>query len=77
MTTYEAYGNVCGSCGHKHKTIEAAWRCAEGHQRGIRSAYPSEYPTRAYSDRHVRRTDGEDLDEIEIDEIGRLYEEVE
>jgi hypothetical protein len=26
-TTYHLYGSVRGSCGHKHKSIEAARRC--------------------------------------------------
>lgn len=72
---YEAYGDVCGSCGHQHRTIRGAIACAEGHQRGISAAYPSTYPTRAYSDRSVRRIDGEDMTPSENAEEERYYTE--
>ena len=62
MTTYHAIGSVCGPCGHAHRSIEAAQRCADAHHGSIRRAYPSTYPTRAYSDRVVERCDGELLD---------------
>ncbi len=55
---YEAVGDVCGGCGHRHRTPEAAGRCAMGHAGAVRRAYPSHYPTRAYSDRGVVRSDG-------------------
>jgi hypothetical protein len=58
---YEAWGPVRGSCGHKHRTIRGALRCVEADQKAIKKAYPSTYPTNAYSDRSVRRTDGEPL----------------
>lgn len=48
---YIAYGSVRGSCGHKHKTREAAEKCAERDAKAIRRLYPSTFPTRAYSDR--------------------------
>jgi len=54
MGYWEAYGEICGSCGHKHKTKEAAERCAINHHEAIRRTYPSTYPTRAYSDRCPR-----------------------
>ena len=34
--TYEAYGPVRGSCGHQHRTIEAARQCAERDARECR-----------------------------------------
>lgn len=66
---YEASGSVCGSCGHKHRTIEAAQRCADNHGAAIRRKYPSTFPCRAYSDRAVKRCDGEPLTEREIEEL--------
>lgn len=55
---YESVGDVRGPCGHKHRTAKAAGRCTTEDQRGVRRAYPSTYPTQAYSDRVVRRSDG-------------------
>jgi len=73
-TTYHATGSVCGPCGHHHRTPEAAQRCAMRHGRAVRSAYPSTYPTCAYSDRMVERTDGEPLSDAELDRIARMLE---
>lgn len=59
-TYYVAEGSVCGPCGHKHRTLEAAARCADAHHAAIRRAYPSTFPTSAYSDRRVvKYVDGE------------------
>jgi len=46
-------GPVRGCCGIHHRTPEAAERCCEADQRAVRRAYPSTFPTRAYSDRAV------------------------
>ena len=46
MTTYTTYGSVRGGCGHKHRTIETACRCAQKDQRDCKSV-------RGYSDRSV------------------------
>lgn len=72
---YEAYGPVCGACGHRHRTIRGAYECADMHSRAVRTAYPSTYPTQAYSDRHVRRSDGEEMTEREQAEVDEMYEE--
>jgi len=73
---YEAVGEVRGSCGHRHRTAKAADRCCENDQRAIEIAYPSTYPTRAYSDRRVKKfveTDGvvevQDLNDIEKEQL--------
>ena len=50
-TTYRCLGDVRGWCGHDHRTLDAAERCCARDAAGIRSAYRSTYPTRAYSDR--------------------------
>lgn len=73
--TYEARGEVCGSCGHAHRTIRAAWRCALGHGRAVRRANPVTYPTCAYSDRYVCRVDGEPLTRAEGYTLARIQEE--
>lgn len=44
-------GSVRGSCGIQHRSYEAAQKCCERDQTKVRSAYPSQFPTRAYSDR--------------------------
>lgn len=75
VTTYEARGEVCGPCGHRHRTLRTAWRCAKGHGAAIRRAYPSTYPTRAYSDRYPCRTGGEALTPAEEYALARIQEE--
>jgi len=74
MTTYEAVGDVRGPCGHQHRTLRGAVRCQHVDGAGVRRAYPSTYPTRAYSDRVVRRTDGAPLSESEQATLDALYE---
>ncbi len=74
MIGYEAAGSVCGSCGHHHRTIATAYACADAHGRAIGRAYPSTFPTRAYSDRVVCRLDGEPLSEAEQDELVQAAE---
>ena len=59
---YHASGSVRGSCGHAHRSIETAERC-----RRRDSAACSSLGGGAYSDRVVLRTDGEDLDDAELD----------
>jgi len=60
MATYHAIGGVRGECGHHHKTIAAAEACRQkdADQCGRLGGG-------AYSDREVRRTDGEPLTEAE------------
>jgi hypothetical protein len=74
-TYYVAEGSVCGSCGHKHRTLSGAERCANGYHAAIRRAYPSTFPTRAYSDRCiVKYVDGErvDLSDRELEELDSM-----
>lgn len=61
-TTYTTYGSVRGACGHHHRSIGAATRCAAKDQRDCKRVG-------GYSDRYVRRTDGEELDDAEFGEI--------
>lgn len=81
VMTYESVGSVRGGCGHAHKTPEAAGRCTRRDQHGIARAYPSTFPTKAYSDRVVQRSDGavmvetEDGDWLTEDEDRRRYEQ--
>jgi hypothetical protein len=69
--TYTTNGSVCGSCGHAHRTIAAAVRCIQKHQRDIESANGS----RSYSDRAVWRTDGEPLTDDEIEAMHDAMDE--
>jgi len=63
--TYTATGRVRGSCGHAHRTPDAAAACADRDRRECR-ALPG---GNSYSDRHVARTDGEPLTDTEHDAI--------
>jgi len=54
--TYIARGNVRGDCGHRHRTVEAAERCAEQDRRAIRRLPSSPYGA-PYSDRRVVAVD--------------------
>ena len=51
ITHFIASGAVRGDCGHKHKTLEAAERCADGDRQAVSSRNHPGYYTRAYSDR--------------------------
>ena len=66
-TFYHASGSVRGSCGHMHRTIVAAYRCA---QRDVRDCHA--LGGGAYSDRVVARTDGEALTDDEQAELDAL-----
>ena len=59
---YHASGSVRGSCGHQHRSIETAERC-----RRRDAAACASLGGGAYSDRVVLRTDGEPLEEAELD----------
>jgi hypothetical protein len=61
MPTYKAKGSVRGSCGHKHRSIGAALRCAQRDNRDC-------HRVGGYSDRTVVRCDGEIMTEAEHDE---------
>jgi hypothetical protein len=58
---YEAKGAVRGGCGHRHRSIDGALRCAERDQRSC-----SKLGGGAYSDRTVCREDGQPLDDDEM-----------
>lgn len=51
MTRYTTWGPVRGSCGHRHRNIGAAIRCAERDYRDVRRVNGGS----SYSDRGVRR----------------------
>ena len=54
MKTYwTCEGSVRGSCDIHHRSEETAIKCCAKDQRSVRSAYPSTFPTYAYSDRRV------------------------
>ena len=59
MTGYTTRGSVRGCCGHNHKTIEAAAKCAKKDDAACKRQ-------RGYSDRSVVRRDGEELSEYEV-----------
>ena len=56
---WTCFGAARGGCGHTHRSREAADRCCEHDAAGVRQAYPSQYPTRAYSDRTPKLMDNE------------------
>jgi len=60
--TYTCIGSVRGACGVTHRTLDAARRCCARDAGGIHRAYPSTYPTRAYSDREPIASDGSEID---------------
>lgn len=66
--TYRAVGLVRGSCGHAHRSVGAAVRCARRDARACASLGGG-----AYSDRVVRRADGQPLTEDERQEIVDAY----
>jgi hypothetical protein len=70
MVTYEARGDVCGSCSHAHRSISAAQQCADAHHSRIRRYNGPN----SYSDRSPRRTDGEALSDQDYHEL-ELYNE--
>ncbi len=75
MTNYTCHGDVCGSCGTRHRSLRTALQCSRGHGQAVRRAYPSTFPTRAYSDRYPQRTDGEPFSTDEQAEINQLLDE--
>ena len=67
-TTYHAIGSVRGACGHAHRSIAAAVRCAHRDELACRRAGGG-----AYSDRVVKRTDMVALTEDERDAVVDAY----
>lgn len=70
-TKYQAIGPVRGACGHAHRSIKAAVRCAMRDTRECRRAGAG-----CYSDRVVRRLSGEPLTPAERDAVIDAYAEV-
>lgn len=66
MTKYETSGPVRGSCGHKHRSIRTAIRCLLRDARDCKRAG-------GYSDRKVRREDGEEFCLREVLEYNRVW----
>ena len=50
MTTYTTSGSVCGQCGHRHRTLRAAVKCADRHMNACNRHG-------GYSDRYVVSVD--------------------
>ncbi len=73
---YSAVGSARGDCGHYHRTVRAAWRCADRDGRRLRALPGGNSPhARAYSDRRVvaqfgTRTDAQivEMTDVEIAE---------
>jgi hypothetical protein len=63
--TYHATGSVRGPCGHQHRTVATALKCAEKDNRGCNVHG-------GYSDRIVRPYWGGDLSRGEKQELGDL-----
>jgi hypothetical protein len=68
MTLYTTKGYVRSDCGHRHKTIGAAWRCMKKDGRDC-AGLPG---GNSYSDRYVARVDGEPLTEADERELDAL-----
>lgn len=63
--TYKTQGDVRGTCGHAHRTIQGAVACmVRDCSRCARVG--------GYSDRHVTRTDNAPLSELESEELDIL-----
>lgn len=69
LLTYSAIGSVRGSCGHKHRSLEAAVACLCRDQRRMTAL-----PGRCYSDREIERSDGRRLDDDDVDYINDLMD---
>jgi hypothetical protein len=57
-TTYSTHGSVRGSCGHEHRSVEAAARC-------LRKDMADCVSVGGYSDRSVVASDDEPLDDYD------------
>ena len=64
-TAYTTIGSVRGCCGHQHRTIEAAKRCADRDHAGCVSQG-------GYSDRSVVYADGSELSSDDQDYLDGL-----
>lgn len=58
-------GSSRGGCGHTHRSLETAQQCCDRDQAAIRAAYPSTFPTRAYSDRVPVALDDEAMEKLD------------
>ncbi len=59
--SYTTYGSVRGDCGHQHRTVEAAQRCADRDMRDCRKVG-------GYSDRRVYAESA-----VQRNAVGRVY----
>lgn len=66
-TKYTTLGTVRGSCGHNHKTIQAAYNCLRKDQKDVNSLGGG-----AYSDRIIVRASMEELDGDEREELDQI-----
>lgn len=64
---YEARGDVRGGCGHRHRSIETALRCADRDHREC-----SKLGGGSYSDRGVRREGNQPLTDDEVEDLELL-----
>ncbi len=62
MPAYHAVGNVTGSCGHAHRSIQSAERCRRAHVIGC-------HLQGGYSDREIEHTNGQPIEDWEEREI--------
>jgi len=65
--TYTTEGGVRGNCGHRHRSIGAAYACIRDDQRGCASQG-------GYSDRDIVRCDSEALTAWELDELDAIID---
>lgn len=64
--TYECVGDVCGRCGHRHRTLSGAARCLARSQAGCAAQG-------GYSDRVILRSDGQRM--FRADDEGHYMDE--
>ena len=64
---YVCSGLVRGDCGHKHRSMRAAFACLQSDKKGCYSLGGG-----AYSDREVCRADGADFSEVEREEYDSI-----
>ena len=72
MMGYTTIGQVCGGCGHHHRTLESAYRCADKHHKAVQKHNGSN----AYSDRQVVHFNGSRLTEDEHEDLMMIQERI-
>lgn len=63
---YTTIGSVCGTCGHKHRTLRTALDCLRAYEGAVQKGNPG---GNSYSDRGVCHADGSALSEEEFDDL--------